>query len=200
MGLLSDAAAVWAALQNKEYIFHVAKKGSVDTVRLSFSDFDFPHIAGMQYANDVDFGIRKSEFYGSRLVSAVLSGRIDDKKIEKSKNWDKISGRLNAVINLQYILENDFTIARFSNSKVRGYSKINAKYVVKSKITDDIYFIFFDDRTGRYYCKSAFKKDVTDYFENQTVVTVLYKAKSENGTVQTLYKKNGYQPDMNSPK
>ncbi|MBP3359904.1 MAG: hypothetical protein J6N52_03550 [Clostridia bacterium] len=195
MGLFLDAAKAWSDLHNISYILDMARSGKLTRIDLSFLDDDFPHLAGMQYARDVDFGIRKAEYYGDRLIPALLDKRLDDSKIEKSRNWDKISGRLTAIVNLQNTLDNEFSIVSFNKSKVRAFSQIEAKFAIKSIISENIYFVFLDERSGRYYCKSAFRKEFTDYMENQSPMSLLQKIKILNNIPQTLFIKPGYVPE-----
>lgn len=195
MGLFLNAAAAWKELSDTQYILDLGKKGKLDRVTLSFLDEDFPHLAGMQYAKDVDFGLDRAEYYGERLIPALLNQYMDGSKIEKSRNWDRISGRLTAIINLQNTLDNTFTIVSFNKEKVRGYSRIDAKFAIKSSISDEVFFVFLDEKSGRYYCKSAFKKEQVDYVENQSALTVLQKIKIVNGESIILSKHPRYTPD-----
>ncbi len=192
MGLLFDAASAWHNLHNINYILEIAKKGKLTKIELSFFDEDFPHLAGMQYAKDVDFGLRHSEYYGDRLIYALLDYKMDDSKIESSRNWSKINGRLNAIINLQSTLDGEFQIVAFNKNKVPGYSELSAKFAIRKTMSDEIYFIFLDEKSGKYFCKSAFRKENTDYFSNQTKMTILRKIKIINGEPTTLYTKEGY--------
>lgn len=194
MGLFLDAAIAWNDLHNVSYKLDVARKGKLTQIELYFCDEDFPHLVGMQYAKDVDFGIRKFEYYGEKLISALLTKRLDDARIESSRNWDRISGRLTAIINLQNTFDNEFKIFAFNRGKVRGYSQIDAEFLIKSTISDDIYFVFLDKRSGRYYCKSAFRKEPIDYAENQSGMTLLQKIKVVDGAVNILFTKDGYVP------
>lgn len=192
MGLFLDAAIAWSSLHNVNYILDIARKGKLERIELSFLDEDFAHLAGMQYAKDIDFGIRKSEYYGENLIPALLNKRMDDTKIELSRNWNRISGRLTAIINLQKALDGEFIIVSFNKLKVRGYSQIDAKFAIKSMISGDVYFVFLDERSGRYYCKSAFRKENTDYSENQSVMTLLQKTKIVDDVITVLYTRDGY--------
>ncbi len=194
MCLLLKAAHAWQELENVEYFIDLGKKGNLTKLNLIFNDADFPHLAGMQYAEGVDFGVRLDEYYGKKLVPALINGKIDAGKVETSENWDMISGRLAAIINLQHTLDGNFSIVMFNRRKVKGHSKIDAKFVIKSTITNDTYFVFLDERSGKYYCKSAFRKDAVDYVENQSSMTVLRKIKSINGMSSELYRNPGYTP------
>ena len=195
MGLFLDAANAWNDLHNISYILDIARKGVLTRIDSSFIDEDFPHLAGMQYARDVDFGIREAEYYGARLIPALLNKRIDDSKIEESRNWIKISGRLTAIINLQNTLDNEFCIVSFNKMKVRTFCQIEAKFLIKSMVSEDIYFLFLDERSGRYYCKSAFCKEFTDYMENQSPMKVLQKIKMIDNVPHTIFISHGYMPE-----
>ena len=192
MGLFLDAAKAWYDLKNTYYVFDVARKGKLKRIELSFLCEDFPHAAGMQYASDVDFGIKKSTYYGGKLIPALLNGIMDDKKIESARNWSLIDGRLNALINLQNTFDDDFDIFSFDSGKVRGYSRIDAEFIVKSSVVDAVYFIFLDERSGKYYCKSAFEKDQVDYTQNQSPMTLLYKKKVVDNEEIVIYKNKKY--------
>lgn len=195
MGLFLEAAIAWHDMCDVTYILDVARNGKMNRIELTFLTEDFPHLAGMQYAKDVDFGIRPAEYYGELLIPVLLSGGMDDTKMEKSRNWERISGRLNAIAHLQETLDGGFIIASFDKEKVRGYSQLNARYVIKSLISNALYFVFLDERSGRYYCKSAFRKENVDYVENQAVMTILQKTKIKSGEVNILYTKPGYIPE-----
>ena len=56
------------------------------------------------------------------------------------------------------------------------------------------HFVFLDERSNKYYCKSAFKKEKIDYMRNQTPVTVLQKTKMVDGVPHILFTKEGYTP------
>lgn len=188
MCLFLKAAQAWQILTQTEYRITAGRKGKAVSFRLDFDFADFPHLAGMQYAQDADFGLRPSEYYGEKLVPALLSGKMDASRIEKSRNWEKIKGRLNAIIGLQQTLDSDFSIALFDPSRVHTNSKIDADYVIKNLDSGETYFVFIDeDKAHRHYCKSAFTKTNIDYMKNQPLLTVLKKEKIENGSSRVLY-------------
>lgn len=188
MCLFLKAAQAWQKLVQTEYRITAGRKGKSVSFRLDFDFADFPHLVGMQYAQDADFGLRPSEYYGDKLVTALLSGKMDGRRIERSRNWEKIKGRLNAVISLQQTLDSEFLIARFDPNRVHTNSKIDADYVIKNLDSGEIYFVFIDEsKKHRYYCKSAFAKTHIDYMQNQALLTVLKKEKIENGSSRVLY-------------
>lgn len=189
MNLLLAAAKAWQELLQTEYCITVGRRGKTASFRLQFGLADFPHLAGMQYARDVDFGLREAEYYGEKLVPALLSGALDGRRLEQGRNWEKIKGRLHAILHLKATLESDFLIAWFDPSKVRTYSQIGVKYVVTNLNSGETYFVFIDENSEhRHYCKSAFTKADVDYIQNQPRLTVLKKEKIEGGSRRTLYR------------
>ena len=196
MGLLFDAAKAWNALSNITYRIEVGRKGKQSSIELTFDLADFPHVAGMQYAKDVSFSLRPAQYYGSKLVPVLLSGTMDDSLITKSQSWDRIEGRLKAIINLQNTLEGEFIIAQFFPKRVPGFCSIQAKYVIKNSVSGEVFFVFLDEEYGRYFCKSAFQSDELDYTLNQPILTVLEVTKKSAGNTTLLRRHASYKGPM----
>ena len=193
MGLFLDAAKAWNALCETTYTIEVGRKNQQYTIDLSFEAADFPHLAGMQYAKDVDFKLRPAEYYGKNLIPAIVSGKLDETLICKATKWDKrIKGRLSAIIHIQQALEQSFVLAQFNPNRVKGSCDIDAKYVLKDNNSGITFFIFLDERSGRFYCKSAFQKSFLDYTENQAIMTVLQVTKTTAEGASVLYKHPNY--------
>lgn len=194
MCLFKQAAQAWVNLIGTEYEIVTGRKGKQYMIKLDFEAADFPHLAGMQYARDVDFNLRPSEYYGEKLVPALVEGKLDGTRIEKSRNWPKIEGRLKAIINLQKTLDANFAIALFDPKRVkRTNSKIDADYLIKNMDTGETYFVFIDeDKNQRQYCKSAFEQESIDFMDNQQKLTVLKNTKHVNGVRTTLFSHPNY--------
>lgn len=74
MGLLLDAAAAWSGLYNTTYDLLLGRRETwTASLSLGFAPEDFPHLAGMQYAGDIDFGLSRAEIYGGKLVGKLLA-------------------------------------------------------------------------------------------------------------------------------
>ena len=198
MCLFKQAAEAWLELIGTEYEIITGRKGKPYTINLDFAAADFPHLAGMQYALDVDFGLRSSEYYGAKLIPALVDGKLDGTKIEKSRNWSKIiEGRLKAIINLQKTLDSNFAISLFDPRKVRGtHSKIDADFLIKNLDTGETYFVFIsEDSTHRQYCKSAFAQEGVDFMDNQQKLTILQNTKRINESATVLFTHPNYKPE-----
>lgn len=196
MGLLYDAAIAWSRLHDTIYDFHLGRKGkSLDVISLDFCPEAFPHLAGMQYAADIDFGLNRAEIYGGKFVSKIINKEVNDELIEKAADWEpKIRSRLEGIIALENALDNEFLIYRFDAKRVPHGSNIAAKYVIKDLHTGVTFFIFVDEGGTRWFCRSLFQLNIADYTENQARVTVLKKRKRKNKEVVFDYTHRNYRP------
>ena len=75
MSLFLEAAQAWQQLMQTEYRITAVRRRKIDRFCLHFDPADFPHLAGMQYAKDVDFGLRPTEYYGEKLLLALGRSR-----------------------------------------------------------------------------------------------------------------------------
>ena len=187
MGLFLDAAVKWSSLQNTQYLLVLGHKKSTEYINMTFRPEDFDHLSGMQYANDIDFGLHRNQYRGDKLIPALLSAKLDDKLIEKSQSWDKISERLSAIIRLDEILDSDFVIYKFDRFKLPFHSDIKAAYCIYSETQKNGVFLFLDEEQRCYYCKSVFEKDCNNYRTNQTRWTVLKKEKTTELGTKTIF-------------
>ena len=192
MGLFLSAANAWASLLSTSYKLRIGHKGTMKELLLQFHAVNFDHLSGMHYAKDIDFKRHRKEYQGAKLLSVLQSGVLDDSLIEKSVNWPKISNRLTAIIHLQEILESDFEIYSFSPSRLPFPSKIQAAYFLFSEAINDGVFLFLDEKSGSYYCKSAFHDDAHDYRAGQSRWTVLTKSRCSADSEILLYKNPHY--------
>lgn len=192
MGLFLDAAQAWDELCKISYSIELGHRGKSFSLDLIFRPCDLPHLVGMQYAKDVDFGLRPAEYYGVNLIGAVLSGRLDETRICNARAWPRIEGRLKAIISLQQTLSGNFVIAKFNPNKVQGSCNIDAEYVIKNTVSGEVFFVFLDAENDSYYCKSAFQSEYTDYMRFQTSMTVLKVTKRVPSGDELLYQHPNY--------
>lgn len=199
MSLLFDAATAWSKLSNTEYIFLLSKKAKkVYTVKLHFPNKYFYHISGVPKAKDIDFGINRSLYYGEKLIGAILSGKLDSAKLERSALYqDCIKGRLETIINLESTLDGDFEIAKFDGNKLPFHCNIDANYIIRNKTTNDTFFIFISEDGMYSYCKTGFINNGLDYMRNQSKLTLLKKDKYINNIIVSQYTHPHYNPNLN---
>lgn len=193
MGLLDDAARAWGRLCNSSYTLFLGRKKKLHKVKIHFLPEDFPHICGVHYAFDAALRISKNELYGGRFIQAVNAGRVTDGELMGSRNWQRISGRLQTAANIEQILDGGFTIAEFHRERLLPIvSDIDAKYVIRGTRSGDVFFVFLDEDSGEYFCRSAFKYENTDYLRNQPILTTLKVIKEVNGTETVIYQRPGF--------
>ena len=162
----------------------IGKQHQSEMIYIQFRPIDFSHLSGIHYARDVDLGPRWS-YQGVRLIPALLSGKLNDMKIEKSQELIRIDDRLCAIMKIDEILDSNFSIYRFSPKKLSFHSTIAASYLIYSETYQEGIFLFLDKDQNICYCKSVFSANTHDYRQNQTRWTVLEKIKV-NGTSETI--------------
>ncbi len=196
MCLFKQAAKAWLDLIGTEYEIVTGRRGKQYTIKLDFEAADFPHLAGMQYARDADFNLNPDEYYGEKLIPALIDGKLDGTGIERSRNWPRIEGRLKAIINLQKTLDSKFAIALFDQENVKyTNSSIDADYVIKNLDSGETYFVFIDeDKNQRQYCKSAFKQEKIDFMDGQQKLTLLKNTKRVDGVDNVLFLHPNFKP------
>lgn len=194
MSLLHDAAVAWSKMYNTKYEFLLGQRNKSERVILTFSPEDFPHLAGMQYANGVDFGIRRAEVMSQKFVQKVIDGNVNVERIEKAEKWNQIEGRLSSIIDLECALDSDFEIRSFNPKRTRHGTTIEARYVIKSNSSKLTFFLFVDEASGRWFCRSIFRYGVVDFTDNQSPVAVLKKRKYVDNELIIDYISPSYKP------
>jgi len=144
MGLLLEAAKHWDKLGNTSYCITTGYKKQMNIINLMFRNVDFDHLSGIHYADDIDFKLHRNEYRGGKLIPALISGKLDDGLIEKSINWDKISDRLSAILDICKILESDFVMYKFSPRRLPFHSDISAMFFLYSEQHQNGVFLFLD--------------------------------------------------------
>lgn len=196
MSLLFDAAVAWENLRDTEYYLLLGRKGKAAVLPcLKFLPEHFPHLAGLQYAKDIDFGVNRAELRSGKFISKIIKQEIDAKAIEKAEQWSSIiSGRLEGIIELESTLDSDFLIYSFNSKRVPHGTTIEAKYVIKNPSSGITFFVFVDEDNGGWFCRSVFKESIADYTNNQAQFTVLKKQKRRGHEVILDYIHPNYKP------
>ena len=147
---LYQAAAVWKELTEYCYIITYGYKKQLNTISLTFSLADFPHLAGFQYLRDLSL----PRYNPTKLVDIILDKKITYGQISKGIQYENlVNPRLESLIRLKDILEKDFKIFYFMPHKYPFTTMIKADYL----------------------CCSAFTKGSRDYEANQPSRTILKK-------------------------
>lgn len=197
MSLFLDAAIAWNSLLNTSYRITIGHKNKMSVIRLVFRPGDFDHLSGIHYSSDVDYGLHRREYRGDRLLPALLSGKLDALLIEKSQNWSKIVGRLQAITDLSTILNTDFLIYKFTPNRLPFHSEIRATYCIYNAAQNKGVFLFADQADQVVYCKSIFPESDQDYRANQTRWTVLKKERITQDAIEVLFTHPSFHSSQN---
>lgn len=196
MSLYIDAASAWKRLTPVRYSFWLGRKGTAYNIELAFEQGDFPHLAGIQYAKDIDLPMSPNEYFRKECFNHSPSTEFEDSILEKGRHWEsKIKWRLTAIAKLEKALDSNFQIYHFNNNKLPFFSQIDAKFVIKCPDDGLVFFLFLDERSGNYYCKSVFYNQTLNFSANQSRLTVLKKEKRVGDETQTLYINPNYKPE-----
>ena len=175
--ILYQAASVWNKLTDYCYVFTYGYKNQLYTINLSFSMEDFPHLAGFQYLKDLSL----PRYNSSKVVEKILEKKIKYEQIVKGTQYEEmVKPRLEALIRLEDILENDFLLFSYMPDKYPFATAIKADYLISCHL-DLVSFVFIIQNTSDgkakcdYLCCSAFTKGERDYEANQRRRTLLKK-------------------------
>lgn len=193
MDLLYDAAAVWNRLLGYKYEIICGRKGKQHPILLDFEAGEFHHLAGFPHMKDIVLPVKFSQ---SKTLAKVLSGAVTEQMIAKSENYDPIIRRkLEAVIQLEHLLNSRFQVYLFDRKKSSFYTKIQAKYMLVDEQTQ-VVFLFTDTSDGgaTYFARSAFVLGDRDFRKNQTKLTVLKITRTElaTGHSDVIYCREGF--------
>lgn len=86
MDLIYQAAAKYVALQQYEYEFVLSHRRKTRKIKLSFSDKEFFHLAGLQHLTDTQIPRNKNK----TLDYILFSRAITDENIGKSSSSEGI--------------------------------------------------------------------------------------------------------------
>lgn len=184
MDILKNTALKYDRLLNVKYCFKVAKKKKLHEINLVFKSYNFYHLIGMQYLNDLNFGTTSKE----RIYKKILNGQITLMDLQKSAHYtSEIEERIQYLCKLEDILDNDYITFLFNPKSLlpQVVTDINAKFLLVSEINDEYtgrqiaYFFIDEDRSlaNSYFPRSFFLKKDADYTVRQSKMTLLYKEK-----------------------
>ncbi len=175
--ILYRAAYIWKKLTNYRYVFTYGYKQRLYTINLTFSKEDFPHLAGFQYLKDVTL----PRYNYSKIVDRILDEKIRYEQIIKGAQYEKmVKPRLEALVYLEDILNNDFFLFSYMPQMYPFTTTIKADYLISSHFEPNSFVFIIQATTDGdakcdYLCCSAFSKGERDYEANQRPRAVLKK-------------------------
>lgn len=172
-----QAAYIWNELTEYKYIFTYGYKNKLYEINLIFSPEDFPHLVGFQYLKDIVL----PRYNPRKIISRILDGTIKLTQIQKAAQYEEmILPRLEALMRMKDILDNDFILFLYVPQMYPFYTQIKADYLISSH-SDVSNYIFIIQANANstakfdYLCCSAFKEGSRNYEINQRPCALLKK-------------------------
>ena len=195
MDILKQSALTWKELTEYRYQFIYGYKKTLYPINLTFSNEDYPHLAGFQYMKDISL----PNYSSAKIADRILEGKITFEQIQKAAQYEEmIKPRLEALVHLKKSLDNDFNLYSFMSRMYPFITNIKADYLITSHLVIDSYvFIIHTTPKGDakcdFLCCSAFAKGDRDYETNQRKRALLKKERihiASNTTTVLLDKLN----------
>lgn len=195
MDILKQSALTWKELTEYRYQFIYGYKKTLYPINLTFSNEDYPHLAGFQYMKDISL----PNYSSAKIADRILEGKITFEQIQKAAQYEEmIKPRLEALVHLKKSLDNDFNLYSFMSRMYPFITNIKADYLITSHLVIDSYvFIIHTTPKGDakcdFLCCSAFAKGDRDYETNQRKRALLKKERihiASNTTTVLLNKLN----------
>lgn len=180
-----DCVDAFSKLLDIEYVIILGRKSQNVTLQIEFRKIDLHHLLGFQHLID------RPELNHDRekVFNDLKKRKISAKHIEKSHHYTKIKGRVDFLPYLEEIFDDNKTIFKY-NEAMNNFSLIKFEYLLKNEILSKNVFTFLSKtKNEKYFCRSFFPQEKTDYSIGQTPWTLLYKKKinKKNGNEIILY-------------
>ncbi|MBR4823389.1 MAG: hypothetical protein IKZ86_01210 [Spirochaetaceae bacterium] len=186
MSDITNAVNSFQKMLDIEYEFVLGRKNKSINLTVEFQKMHFFHLAGLQHLNDLPRLAFSAEVIFDRLKSNIITPEY----IESSIDYKFIKKRIEYLPLLEKIFDSNDTIFRY-NPALQTFSVIEADFLMKNTVKNTNLFVFLSKgNNDKYFCKSFFPENKTDYAERQTRWTVLLKKKklrNENNE-EILYK------------
>ena len=175
MSDIIQAAKTFSNLLDIEYQIILGKKNKSFSLNIIFEDWQFFHLAGLQYLKDLTGVLSESR---KRIFRRILNGSLKSQLFESSQYYSTIKNRIEYLVYLEQIMDSNETIFKY-NQKLQAFSAIQADFLMKNelKLRNVFTFLSKDSKNGKYFCRSFFPQIEKDYSIGQTNLTLLHKKK-----------------------
>ena len=175
MSDIIQAAKTFSNLLDIEYQIILGKKNKSFSLNIIFENWQFFHLAGLQYLKDLTGVLSESR---KRIFRRILNGSLKAQLFESSQYYSTIKNRIEYLVYLEQIMDSNETIFKY-NQKLQAFSAIQADFLMKNelKLRNVFTFLSKDSKNGKYFCRSFFPQIEKDYSIGQTNLTLLHKKK-----------------------
>lgn len=183
MGLIDECARLYREYSGYNYIVHLDCNMKL---KIALKNEHFYHLAGLHYLTDIAELNKKLRNNSSKnIFKKILRGDIDQSKVEKSKHYNRIRGRLekfkkfDEVLNCKIIVDFDYT-------KLPS-TKIQSKYILYREY-DGIYVMLglrYDEK-GEFLIPETFMVENGDYYVKNQITYEVLKVERDNFTLASI--------------
>lgn len=174
MDALSEAAAEYAKLFNRDFIYTLAT--GID-IRVYFIPGFFHHLMGLQKLNDIPSLMKSPRNNTNYIFRNIINGIITLDEIGKSQYFNEIEARLKHFSQINRIIEFEEIIVDFNPSLLISSKIVEADYVLFKRSNDNMYLNLFlksDEKNGMAQIPLTFIPHKTDYYTyGQKVIKIL---------------------------
>lgn len=179
MATIFECVDSFKKLLDIEYEFILGRKGKSVTLNIKFEKSHFFHLIGLQHLTDMAFALTGSR---EKLFDKIEKRYFDENIIKKSAFFSQIKSRIDEFVNLESIFDSNELIFTYNETQ-DSFSVIKADYLMQNISENTKTFTFLSqDSDKKYFCRSFFPMDKTDYSIGQTKWTLLFKKKIRKST------------------
>lgn len=194
MDKLVKAAEAFQNLTDYEYRFVIGRKGKAKEFKLVFMTSDFHHLAGLQKMKDIT-QLKTGD--RAKIFRDILEGQYTHEFVCKSRYASFYKERVDYLIDLEQILDNQQMIYDYHKKKCVFYTTVKGHYLFKYCVQDKTVFIFTYTEAGNQHLRTLFPKTQNkDFSLGQTAWTLLLKEKMHIASKEKVerYRNPAYKP------
>lgn len=186
--LLLECAKKFERLTDDQYhIIAGRSKGSIQEkieMTITFHAAEFYHLAGLHKLSDLPQFRRVNR---SKVIAMIAEGALTEAQARKSAHFGAIEDRLELMGMIESFIDSNELVFRYQ-SKYTGGTMIEADYLMQNKIAARTAYLFLAQRKENetMVCRSFFYKKQKDYAKGQQKFKLLYKAKTDQRTGETV--------------
>lgn len=190
MDILQKCAYNFNLLLGVRYEIIIGRKNNNININLYFDKADFHHLAGLHKLKDLEY-VRSGK--RENIFDDILSGALTIDDIKKSSFFNEVNKRLEILLTLENIIDDNKTVFRYDPKAVMVFTSIKADFLLENILNENIVYVFLgrkNTQCDEYNCVTLFPKEKVDYALRQPKYTLLKKVKYyPNGTNDVLYNK-----------
>ena len=155
MDKLQKCAKAFENLLEIQYRIIIGRKGKTVELVIGFSKLDFHHLMGLGKLKD----LRIAKQNRGSVFDEIITGITTYETLTKSRYLAQIENRFEPLTLVEQLLDDNRLVFRY-NKKLNQFSLIEADYLLSTPFENSDIYIFIAEHkdTGKYFCRSFFRK------------------------------------------